>query len=77
MSEAEIVDMLRVNREIVEKGFQEFRNDVASFRDDMRVQFAIIQRVDATMVHLLEEIRAMHAQYMRLAGRVQKLEDAP
>ena len=48
--------------------------DHAIFRDDMRVQTAIIMRIDTTMGTLLTELRAMHARHDRLANRVDKLE---
>jgi hypothetical protein len=48
--------------------------DNAIFRDDMRVQTAIIMRIDTTMGTLLTELRAMHARHDRLANRVDKLE---
>jgi len=84
MSEAEIIDLLRRNREAVETGFREFRNDLANFRDDLanfrdelRVQSAMIQRIDGKLGRVVEELRAMHAQQSRFAERIQRLEDAP
>ena len=44
------------------------------FRDDMRVQTAIIMRIDTTMGTVLTELRAMHARHDRLAKRVERLE---
>jgi hypothetical protein len=76
MSEAEIIDLLRRNRETVEAGFQEFRGDLAGFRDELRVQSAIIQRMDGTLIRVLEELRAMRAQQMRFEERLRRLEDA-
>ena len=49
-------------------------DEMASFRDDMRVQTAIIMRVDNTLAALLTEVRAMHARHDRLARRTEKLE---
>jgi hypothetical protein len=48
--------------------------DNGIFRDDMRVQTAIIMRIDTTMGTILTELRAMHARHDRLAQRVEKLE---
>jgi hypothetical protein len=48
-----------------------------TFRDDMRVQTAIIMRMDNTLAALLTEVRAMHARHDRLAQRVEKLEAGP
>jgi len=47
-----------------------------TFRDDMRVQTAVIMRMDNTLAALLTEVRAMHARHDRLAQRVEKLEGA-
>jgi hypothetical protein len=48
--------------------------DSLIFRDDMRVQTAIIMRIDTTMGSVLTELRAMHARHDRLAKRVEQLE---
>ena len=51
--------------------------DNGIFRDDMRVQTAILMRVDNTLAALLVEVRAMHARHDRLAQRVERIEAAP
>ena len=46
--------------------------DNGTFRiDDMRVQTAILMRVDNTLAALLVEVRAMHARHDRLAQRIE------
>jgi hypothetical protein len=37
-------------------------SDVGSMRDELRVQGAMILRLDASMMTLLEEMRATHTQ---------------
>jgi len=51
-------------------------NEMGSMRDEMRVQGAMIQRLDGTSNAVLEELRAVHSQIARLTDRVRKLEDA-
>lgn len=48
--------------------------DHGTFRDDMRVQTAILMRVDNTLAALLVEVRAMHSRHDRLAQRVERIE---
>ena len=48
--------------------------DNGIFRDDMRVQTAILMRVDNTLAALLVEVRAMHSRHDRLAQRVERIE---
>jgi hypothetical protein len=50
--------------------------DVSSMRDELRVQGAMIMRLDALQTPILEEMRAIHAQIARMNDRVRKLEDA-
>ena len=54
---------------------QRQQRDIMSFRDDMRVQTAIIMRLDTSHGLLLEEVRSVHAQISRMNDRVRKLED--
>jgi hypothetical protein len=58
--------------------------EVASMRDEVRVQGAMIMRLDAMVVRsegtqtaVLEEMRAIHAQIGRMNDRIRRLEDAP
>ena len=48
----------------------------ATFRDELRVQTAIIMRLDAGQSALLAEVRAMHGQISPMNDRITKLEDA-
>ena len=58
----------------VGQALQRLIGEVASLRDDMHVLTAIVQRLDNSHGHVLEELRAMHRQHSRLANRVTQLE---
>ena len=60
--------------ELVLRKLDQVIQDNGIFRDDMRVQTAIIMRIDTTMGTILTELRAMHSRHDRLAQRVEKLE---
>jgi hypothetical protein len=49
-------------------------NEFATFRDDLRVMMAIIQRLDGTVGGLVNEVRASHSRHDRLVRRVETLE---
>ena len=49
--------------------------EIATMRDDMRVMAAMIQRLDGTMIGVLNEVRAEHARYERLDRRVRAVEE--
>jgi chromosome segregation ATPase len=51
------------------------REQLGSLRDDMPVLTAIVMRLDGTMTRLLQELRAMHSKYQRMANRVVRLEE--
>ena len=63
--------------ELIMRKLDQVIQDSGIFRDDMRVQTAIIMRIDTTMGTILTELRAMHARHDRLAQRVEKLEKIP
>jgi hypothetical protein len=44
-------------------------------RDDLTVQYAMLQRIDATLGGLSGEVRALHAAFARINARVVRLED--
>jgi ribosomal 50S subunit-associated protein YjgA (DUF615 family) len=52
------------------------RSEIGSFRDDMRVQTAILMRLENSQTAMLEQLRAMVDQHARFDGRLRKLEDA-
>ena len=63
---------------------QRQRTDILTLGDEVRVQGAMLPRLDAGISRLdtshtllLEEIRATHTQIARMHDRVRKLEDAP
>jgi hypothetical protein len=47
----------------------------ASMRDEMRVQLAIIMRLDTTLAAVLHELRETHTQIARINDRILKLEE--
>ena len=50
-------------------------NEMAQLRDDMRVVAAVVMRLDGTVQALVNEVRAEHARFDRLAARLAKLEE--
>jgi hypothetical protein len=71
-----------VGRACLGQPLQRLTNEVASFRDDMRVLTAIFMRLDSSQAMLLsemreirQELRAMHAQHQCTAERVRALEE--
>lgn len=51
------------------------REEMSSFRDDMRVMTAIVLRQEHTSASMLEQLRLMVAQHQRTAERVRVLEE--
>ena len=49
--------------------------EMGVMRDDMSVMMAILQRLDGTVVGLVNEMRAVHGQHARLTKRVCDLEE--
>jgi dsDNA-specific endonuclease/ATPase MutS2 len=78
-----------VGRACLGQPLQRLTNEVASFRDDMRVLTAIVMRLDnsyarldssqamllSEMREIRQELRAMHAQHQCTAERVRALEE--
>jgi hypothetical protein len=71
MSDEPIIDLAYIGRAL-----QRLTADVATMRDEMRVQTAMILRQDGTLNAILEQLRAMVAQHQRTADRVRALEEA-
>ena len=79
-----VIDLAYIGRAV-----QRLTTDLAAFRDEMRVQTAMIMRQDAAIVRLgaaiagqdvtlnamLEQLRAMVTQHQRTADRVRQLEE--
>src|SRR5262249_19912244 len=68
---------------LLQAAAQRQQTDILSLRDEVRVQGAMLLRLDAGISRLdtshtllLEEFRATHAQIARMNDRVRKLEDA-
>jgi hypothetical protein len=49
--------------------------EMGVMRDDMSVMMAILQRLDGTVMGLVNEVRAVHSQHARLTKRVHDLEE--
>jgi hypothetical protein len=50
--------------------------EVASLRDDMRVNTAMVLRIDGTLNRMLDEVHEMHAQHARFNDRLRTIEEA-
>lgn len=64
------------------KLFERVLTELASLRDELRVQNVIVRRIDGTAQRLeqtvasvLDELRATHEQIEHVTDRVSKLED--
>jgi hypothetical protein len=66
-----------VDLAFVGRALQWLTTEVATLRDDVNVLAAIVRRIDNNQDRMLEELRAMHRQYDRMANRVRQLEDRP
>jgi hypothetical protein len=68
MAEVDLAFLARQNERIMA--------DNAGMRDELRVQTAMITRLDCTVAGLVQEVRAIPTWMARVDGRVRKLEDA-
>ena len=69
MSDQPIADIMLIARQQ-----RQILSEIGVMRDDMGVMMAILQRLDGTVVGLVNEVRAMHSQHSRLSKRVSDLE---
>ena len=69
MSDQPIADIMLIARQQ-----RQILTEIGVMRDDMGVMMAILQRLDGTVVGLVNEVRAMHSQHSRLSKRVSDLE---
>ena len=51
-------------------------HDLADVRDELRVQGAMIMRLEGAVASLSEQVHGVHNQIGRINDRVRKLEDA-
>ena len=51
-------------------------HDLAGVRDELRVQGAMIMRLDGAVASLSEQVQVVHNQIGRINDRLRKLEDA-
>jgi hypothetical protein len=51
-------------------------HDLADLRDELRVQGAMIMRLEGAVASLSEQVHGVHNQIGRINDRVRKLEDA-
>ena len=65
-----VVDLAFVGRAL-----RRLTDDVAGLRDEMRVQTAMILRIEGNLNGVVDQMRAMVAQHARLVDRVRQLED--
>lgn len=63
-----------VSLELLATLLRRMQTDQAAMRDDLAVQFAMLQRIDGTLSGMTGELRAMHSQHARMGARVRELE---
>jgi hypothetical protein len=68
--------MAEVDLEFLARQNERIMADNASMRDELRVQTAMITRLDGTVAGLVQEVRAIHTWMARMDDRVRKLENA-
>jgi hypothetical protein len=51
--------------------------EMASFRNELRVQGAMLRRLDVGQSLVLEEMRAIRDQVARMNDRIRKVEETP
>lgn len=68
-----LAELGKTRAEIMDR-IERVESELGTLHDDGVVTTAIAMRIDGTMTGLTREIRAMHAQAMRLANRVTALE---
>ncbi len=61
--------------EFLARQFERVLDRLGAIEDQMTVQAAITQRLDATVGGLTAEVRALHGQIGRFANRLQRLEE--
>ena len=57
------------------RALQRLTNDMAEMRDEMRVQTAMILRMDGTLNGVVNQMRAIVAPHQRTVDRVRRLEE--
>jgi hypothetical protein len=67
--------MAEVDLEFLARQNERIMADNASMRDELRVQTAMITRLDGTVAGLVQEVRAMHGWMARMDDGIWKLED--
>jgi len=67
-------DSDKVDIAFIARALRELQSEVRVMRDDINVLAAMVQRLDGTMVGMINEIRAIHAQHSRMDRRVRELE---
>jgi septal ring factor EnvC (AmiA/AmiB activator) len=68
MPEVDLNFLARQNERIIQ--------DLASVRDELRVQGAMIMRLEGSVASLSEQVQVVHNQIGRINDRLRKLEDA-
>jgi hypothetical protein len=67
--------MVEVDLNFIARQLERLISDIAMMRDELRVQGAIIMRLDSGQSAMLTELRATRDQISRMNDRVRKLED--
>jgi predicted nucleic acid-binding Zn-ribbon protein len=64
----------KIDLAFIARAMRDLQSEVRVMRDDINVLAAMVQRMDGTMVGMINEIRAIHAQHSRMDRRVRELE---
>jgi hypothetical protein len=61
---------------LINRAISLLQQDVRTLKDEMRVNTAMVMRLDGSHASLLDELHAIHQQLIGFGERVRKLEDA-
>jgi hypothetical protein len=62
--------------EFIAKQIERILTEIRAVHDELRVQGAMILRIDGTLISLLREMNETHTQIARMNDRIRKFEDA-
>jgi hypothetical protein len=68
--------MTDIDLNFIARQLDRVMTDIATLRDEIRVQGAITMRLDGGQSAMLAELRAIRDQIVRMNDRIRKLEDS-
>jgi hypothetical protein len=68
--------MTDIDLNFIARQLDRVMTDIATLRDEVRVQNAITMRLDGGQSAMLAELRAIRDQIVRMNDRIRKLEDS-